>query len=78
MPRFYFDVRDGESFIGDGEGLLFPDIESARDEATRALAEIALDVLPGAIVREIAIEVRDQAGEQLLRTALRFEIERFR
>ena len=50
MPRFYFDVRDGLRFTPDNVGLMFSDIEAAKVEATRALAEIAKDVLPAAFV----------------------------
>jgi Domain of unknown function (DUF6894) len=78
MPLFYFDVRDGQKFTEDDYGLEFPNIEAARDEATRTLAEIAKDVLPGSTVREMAIEVRDEAKDPLLRTVLRFEVERLR
>ena len=59
MPLFFFDVRDNAHFTRDDEGLEFPTIEKARDEAARALAEMAKFVLPGAEVRELAIEVRD-------------------
>jgi hypothetical protein len=78
MPLFYFDVRDGQKLIRDDDGLEFPNIEAARDEATRALGELARDVLPGRAVREMAIEVRDEVKDPLLRTVLRFEIERLR
>ena len=78
MPRFYFDVRDGGSFIEDDDGLVLPDLEAARDEATRALADMGRDALPGAVVRELAIEVRDEAKQPLLRAVLRLEIEQLR
>ena len=78
MPRYYFDSRDGESFIEDDEGLEYPDIELARDAATAALADMAKDVLPGSLRRELAIEVRDEHGEPLLRTCLVFEAIRLR
>jgi hypothetical protein len=73
MPLFFFDVRDNAHFTRDDEGLEFPTIEKARDEAARALAEMAKFVLPGAVVRELAIEVRDAAKRPLLRTMLRYE-----
>ena len=40
MGRFYFDVRDGETFTPDDEGLELPGIKEARDDASRSLAEI--------------------------------------
>ena len=49
MPQCYFDSRDNGSFIKDDIGLIFSSIEKARDEATRALAELARDVLPGSM-----------------------------
>jgi hypothetical protein len=73
MPLFFFDVRDDAGFTQDDEGLEFSSIEKARDEAARALAEMAKFVLPGSVVRELAIEVRDAAKLPLLRTILRYE-----
>ncbi len=74
MPLFYFDVRDGEKFMIDEQGLDFSGIDGARDEATRALAEMARDVLPDTSRRRLAIEVRnDEAKEPLLVVALMFE-----
>jgi hypothetical protein len=71
---FYFDVRDGEKFMVDEQGLDFNGIEGARDEATRALAEMAKDVLPDTSRRRLAIEVRSgEAKEPLLVVALMFE-----
>jgi hypothetical protein len=74
VPRFYFDIRDGDQFIRDDEGLDYPNIEAARDAATAALAEMAKEALPGAERYHIAIEVRDEAKEPLLIAALTFEI----
>lgn len=74
MPLFYFDSRDGETFVNDDIGLEFSDIGRARDEATRALAELAREVLPGATRREISIEVRNARGVRILRAQLWFEI----
>jgi hypothetical protein len=75
MPRYYFDHRDGDTFLSDEEGLEFDGIEAVRDEATRALAGIAKDVLPGSVRREIVIEVRDEASRPVLRAALWFEVQ---
>lgn len=40
MPRFYFDVREGEKFIPDEEGLEFDSLDAAEREAATAAAEI--------------------------------------
>ena len=76
MQRYYFDCRDGEAFIPDEEGLEFDGIEAARDEATRTLAEMAKEALPGVGRREFEIEVRDDARQPVLRTALVIEVHR--
>jgi hypothetical protein len=73
MPHFYFDSRDNGTFIEDDIGLMYPSIETARDEASRTLAEMAREVLPGSMRRELAIEVRDERKLALLRTSLVFE-----
>ena len=74
MPRYYFDVQEGDQFVPDEVGLVLPDLESARDQATRALVEIARDTLPGTFRREIAIEVKDESSGPLLRAGLSFEL----
>jgi hypothetical protein len=78
MSRYYFDVRDGDRFIRDDEGLEFVGIEQAREQAALALADMAKDIMPNGLAREMAIEVRDEAKEPLLQTILRFEVRRLR
>ena len=76
MPRYYFDVRVGDNFTEDREGLEFAGIEAAQDEAVRALGEMAKDALPGAVEREMAVEVRDERKQPLLRADLSFYMRR--
>ena len=78
MPRFYFDVRDGDRSTHDDEGVELVGIEEARDEATRALGEIARDALrlSGSLRRELSIEVRDESPTPVLRASLWFEVEK--
>jgi len=78
MPRFYFDVRDGEQFFPDSVGLELSGIEEAREHAALALADMAKDVLPNGTKHEMAIEVRDESKEALLQTTLNFEVKRLR
>ena len=75
MPRYYFDHRDGDTFLSDDEGLEFDGIEAVRDEATKALAGMAKDALPRSARREMAIEVRDETSRPVLRAALWFEVQ---
>jgi hypothetical protein len=71
MPRYYFDERDNEKFVIDDEGVEIDTFEHVKAEACRAMADFAKDVLPGCVVRTLAIEVRDDAGP-VLRVKLRF------
>jgi hypothetical protein len=73
MVRYYFDVRDNDTFIEDDLGVELPSLEIVKRDAARALAEIARDVLPGAVVRSLIVEVRDDAGP-ILKAMLRFEV----
>jgi Domain of unknown function (DUF6894) len=74
MPRYFFDTRDGPELLQDEEGLELDGIQQARNEATRALVDLARDVIPGSERRELAIEVRDRLNVPLLRAALSFEV----
>jgi hypothetical protein len=74
MPHYFFDTRDGPDFVRDELGVELDGIEAARDEATRGLADLARDALPGAMRRELAVEVRDAADKALLRASLWFEV----
>ena len=74
MPRYYFDTRDNEKFVTDDEGVELASFRQVKAEASRAMADFAKDVLPGCLVRTLAIEVRDDLGPVLL-VKLRFEVE---
>jgi hypothetical protein len=74
MPRYYFDTRDNGSVMADEVGLDLQDVEAARDEAVRGLADLARDVLPDSIRRMLSIEVKDAFKRPLLQTVLVFEV----
>jgi len=46
MPRFYFDLYDGENFAPDPQGVDLPSADIAKQEATRTLSEIAAQEIP--------------------------------
>ena len=46
MPRFFFDIHDGEDFTPDREGVDLDDLEAAKEEAKKALRDIIWDELP--------------------------------
>lgn len=72
MPLYFFNTRDNENFVEDEEGTELPDLEAVKIMAARALAELARDVIPGSLRRELAVEVRDEEGP-VLRALMTFE-----
>ena len=70
--RYYFDIRHDDHFVQDDVGSKLRSFQAAKEQAARALAEIARDALPGA--RTLSIEVRDEMG-LVLRASLRVEVE---
>lgn len=74
MPRFFFDLVDGETLIDD-VGTVASDLPGARDEATRILGETVLDDFPGdGACRELLVIVRNEAGDVVLEVSLRYEV----
>ena len=65
MPRFFFNIRDGES-IDDPDGMYFPDARTARLEAVRSARDImAGDIRRGHLQLSSWIEVTDENGEAI-------------
>jgi hypothetical protein len=70
MALYFFDSRDNDLFIEDDIGLEVPDLEAVKIEAARALAQIAVDVIPKTLKRTLAIEVRDNDGPVMITTLI--------
>ena len=77
MKRYYFDIRDGDGFAPDEEGLELPGIEAAQEEAALSLADIARDAvrIPRRNAHLMQIEVRDDNGP-VLQAKFVFSIDR--
>jgi hypothetical protein len=65
MPRFYFDVREGEKFTPDEEGLDLASLEAAKREFKVAAAAIGHERLPKEDAREVMVKVRDAGGRRV-------------
>ena len=76
MPRFYFDVLDGDSFIHDDTGFQLVSLDVAEDEAIRAAAEIGRDSLPKRLSAEVCVRVRDEHGHSVLSVAVSMTVRR--
>jgi uncharacterized protein DUF6894 len=75
VPRYYFDIRDGEVLCVDEEGLDLADQKAAEIEAALSLADTAKDLGPFADGRDLAIEVRGAEGP-IFRAAFIFQVAR--
>jgi hypothetical protein len=75
MPRFFFDTYDGKRYAPDQDGLDLEDIEAAKLEAQKALPDMAKGGLPNGNHRSFVVNVRDESGRTVLRTALSLVIE---
>jgi hypothetical protein len=76
MPRFYFDTYDDDRAVTDGQGIVLIDLEEAKEEAIKALPDMARDGLPDGEYREFVVDVRDEAGQRVLRARLTLVVER--
>jgi hypothetical protein len=76
MSRYYFDVREGATFVPDEVGLEFDSLDAAEHEAACTAAEIGRDRLPKGDIREITVEVRNEYGQRVLTATVSLEIHR--
>lgn len=79
MPRYYFDIREGDDFAPDEEGIELPSLKAVQEEAARSLADMARDSIRKAdrAAYEMAIEVRNDHGP-VLQVRLTYAIDRHR
>jgi hypothetical protein len=75
VPRFFFDIHDGEDFTLDREGLDLDDLEAAKAEAKRTLPEIVKDEMPDGDRRDFTVDVKDAAGQIVWRVTLSLVVE---
>jgi hypothetical protein len=62
MTRYFFDIRDGDEFVPDEEGMELPHVEAAQVEAARSLADIVLNKRNSQPFALMSIQVRDNDG----------------
>jgi hypothetical protein len=70
MPRYYFDLRDGDELARDKDGVELPNITRVQEEAAKALADLAREAvrfpkLNRSKNHRMAIEVRNETGRVL-------------
>ncbi len=69
MPRFFFDIQDGQ-LIPDDIGTEFPNAHAARDAAIRILPDIAREKMSLGKSRQVAVLMRDETGQALFAASL--------
>jgi hypothetical protein len=75
VPRYYFDLHEGDRITLDEEGMDLSNLDSAWAEAARSIVELARDKIPN--IRDghkIVIEVRN-SHESILAVSVTFETE---
>ena len=73
MPRYYFDIHDGDCLTQDETGLELDSLQAAQDEAVAVLPCIALERMLGRNHWEIAAVIRDAGGCAVFRATLTFD-----
>lgn len=64
MRKYYFDVRAGSNLTEDKDGIAFPDLGAAHEEALAAVLEIAKGRLREGL-DAISVEVGDDLGRRV-------------
>lgn len=73
MPKYFFDLYDGDLLLPDPLGVELPDEEIARTEATKTLSEIAAQEIPADGPRRLfRIVVIDEARTILFEVRIDF------
>ena len=70
MPRYFFDIHDGTELTVDEIGLPCATEQDVRDEAIKALPEIAKDELPDGPEHCFWVKVRDENGDYIFHASL--------
>jgi hypothetical protein len=70
MPRYFFDLHDGEYFTQDNTGLLCSSLADVSDQAVSVLPDIARDELPDGPARTFWVRVRHEDGRYIFRASL--------
>ncbi|MFI0848675.1 DUF6894 family protein [Mesorhizobium sp. IMUNJ 23232] len=73
MPRYYFDVFDGDAVTRDEVGIDLEHEDMAADHAVAALPEIANDELPDGMQRDFWVKVRPESGNYFFTADLKFK-----
>ena len=74
MPRFYFDVYDGDRILPDEEGCELNSPDAVEHEATQTAIQLGRHWLPR--VREVTVRVRNEHHRIVLALTISLSVER--
>jgi hypothetical protein len=74
VARYFFDIHDGNLFFRDPEGHECSNLSEVRQEAMRALPEIARQAIPNrdADAQAFTVLVRDEQGATIYTATITF------
>jgi hypothetical protein len=75
MALYFFDFSDTGKDYPDTEGTELKSFDAVKDEAVRALMEMAREMLPDGPYRELTFKVRDETGSHLIQVVIKFELQ---
>jgi hypothetical protein len=70
MARFYLHLRRGREIAADRDGVEFPNQQTAKQEAMRALAKAWHKMPSGLDPARYSLEIADEGGQAVLTIAL--------
>jgi hypothetical protein len=76
VPRFYFDVWEGDRHIRDDTGLELDSLDAAEWAAAEGAAEIGRDCLPKGTARDVTVEARNERGQRVVSVRVAIEVHR--
>ena len=65
MPRYFFDVVNGQGPMRDEEGVVLPDPDAVRREVAMIVTDLARDEVPKEQAVKIVVNVRDEADDKV-------------
>jgi hypothetical protein len=74
MKRFFFDIDDGNTKVRDEHGVKAASLAEVRAEAVAALPDILQELSSGEDEKRLAISVRDEMNQVVLRLTVTIDI----
>jgi len=65
MPRYFFDVINGEGPMRDDEGVELADLDAVRSEVAKIVTDLARDEVPKEQAVDIVVNARDEADAKV-------------